>query len=51
MIAALRKGVIAGECYPVLCGAALRNIGVQRAPRLRVDYLPNPTEKPRGRGR
>jgi len=42
----LRKGVVERTCYPVLCGAALRNIGVQMLLDAVVDYLPAPTEKP-----
>jgi elongation factor G len=41
----LRKGTISRACYPVLCGAALRNIGVQ----MLLDACrlpPRPTEKP-----
>ncbi|MBI1189467.1 MAG: elongation factor G [Tepidisphaera sp.] len=44
--AALRKGTIARQCYPVLCGAALRNIGVQMLLDAVVDYLPSPSEVP-----
>jgi elongation factor G len=44
--AALRKGTIERRCYPVLCGAALRNIGVQALLDAVVQYLPAPTEKP-----
>ncbi len=44
--AALRKGTIARECNPVFCGAALRNIGVQRLLDGVIDYLPNPQEVP-----
>ena len=43
---ALRKGTIARVCNPVLCGAALQNIGVQRLLDAVVDYLPNPLECP-----
>ncbi|MCK4871638.1 MAG: elongation factor G [Phycisphaerales bacterium] len=43
---ALRAGTIARECNPVLCGAALQNIGVQRLLDAVVDYLPNPLERP-----
>jgi elongation factor G len=46
MKAALRKGVIERKCYPVLCGAALRNIGVQMLLDAVCDFLPSPTEKP-----
>ncbi|MGD9691692.1 MAG: elongation factor G [Phycisphaerales bacterium] len=41
---ALRANTITRKCYPVLCGAALRNIGVQRLLDAVVDYLPAPTE-------
>ncbi|MCC5785737.1 MAG: elongation factor G [Phycisphaerales bacterium] len=44
--AAIRKGTLARECNPVFCGAALRNIGVQRLLDGVIDYLPNPTEVP-----
>ncbi|MFN7020578.1 MAG: elongation factor G [Phycisphaerales bacterium] len=44
--AALRKGVVQRSCYPVLCGAALRNIGVQMLLDAVCQYLPSPTEKP-----
>ncbi len=43
---ALRKATVERKCYPVLCGAALRNIGVQLLLDAVVDYLPSPTEKP-----
>ncbi len=44
--AALRKGTVSREAFPVLCGAALQNIGVQRLLDAVVDYLPSPNEKP-----
>jgi elongation factor G len=43
--AALRKGTISRKCFPVLCGAALRNIGVQKVLDCVIDYLPCPNEK------
>ncbi|MFA5000151.1 MAG: elongation factor G [Patescibacteria group bacterium] len=43
---AIRKGVIANEIYPVLCGTALQNIGVQLALDAVVEYLPSPLEVP-----
>jgi len=43
---ALRNATIARTCYPVLCGAALRNIGVQMLLDCVCLYLPSPTEKP-----
>ena len=44
--AALRAGVVSRRGFPVLCGAALRNIGVQRLLDAVIDYLPSPTERP-----
>lgn len=43
---AIRKGVVNNEMYPVLCGTALQNIGVQLALDAVVDYLPSPLEVP-----
>ena len=48
--AGLRKGTIAIKCFPVLCGAALKNIGVQKILDAAIDYLPNPTERPDTKG-
>ncbi len=44
--AALRKGTVAGHLVPVLCGAALRNRGVQPILDAVVDYLPSPADVP-----
>ncbi len=44
--AALRKGTISKQCFPVLAGAALRNVGVQLILDAVIDYLPSPNEKP-----
>jgi len=44
--AAIRKGVISNSLYPVLCGTALQNIGVQLALDAVVDYLPSPLDVP-----
>jgi elongation factor G len=46
IIAALRKGTIAGTIVPVLCGSAFKNKGVQLLLDAVVDYLPAPTEVP-----
>jgi elongation factor G len=48
--AALRKGTIEMKCFPVFCGAALKNIGVQKVLDGAIDYLPNPTERPDTKG-
>ena len=43
---ALRKAVLTAEVMPVLCGAALRNKGVQKVLDAVIDYLPSPLDKP-----
>ncbi len=43
---AIRKGVIANEIYPVLCGTALQNIGVQFVLDAVNEYLPSPLDVP-----
>ncbi len=42
--AGLRKGTIIGEIYPVLCGTALQNMGVQLVLNAVCHYLPSPME-------
>jgi len=44
--AGIRKMVLAGELYPVTCGSALGNIGVQLVLDAVVAYLPSPLDKP-----
>ncbi|HVC75335.1 MAG TPA: elongation factor G [Candidatus Micrarchaeaceae archaeon] len=46
IMAALRKGTVAGHLVPVLCGAALRNRGVQPILDAVIDYLPSPADVP-----
>jgi len=48
--AAMRKGVIACELFPVFTGTALQNIGVQPALDAIIDYLPSPLETPPAEG-
>ena len=43
---ALRKATISNELYPVLCGSALKNVGVQMLLDAIVDYLPSPVDIP-----
>ena len=47
---ALRQGTIALELYPVLCGSALKNKGVQRLLDAVTFYLPSPLDIPPIRG-
>jgi elongation factor G len=47
---ALRKAVINNEVFPVFCGSALKNKGVQLVLDGVVDYLPNPLEIPKPHG-
>jgi len=44
--AGIRKLTIASEIYPVLCGSAFKNRGVQPMLDAVVDYLPNPLDVP-----
>ena len=44
IIAALRKGTVANRIQPLLCGSALKHMGVQLLLDAVVDYLPSPVE-------
>src|SRR4029077_12690380 len=48
--AAVRKGTIAFEFVPVLCGSAFKNKGVQPMLDAVVDYLPSPLDLPPTQG-
>ena len=48
--AAIRKGTIAVELFPVLCGSAYKNKGVQPMLDAVIDYLPAPTDIPAIKG-
>ena len=41
---AIRKGVLAAEFFPVMCGSALSNMGVKLALDAVIDYMPAPTD-------
>ena len=46
IIAGLRKVVIAGKIFPVLCGTALKNKGIQPLLDAVVDFFPAPIDVP-----
>ena len=50
ILAALRAGTISGELHPVMCGAALKNKGVQALLNMVVALLPSPLDIPPVRG-
>jgi elongation factor G len=47
---ALRKGVLAFQIIPVLCGSAFKNKGVQPLLDAVIRYLPGPLDKPNVKG-
>ncbi|UQN05166.1 elongation factor G [Deinococcus sp. QL22] len=51
MVIAIRKGTIEKRIFPVLCGSALKNKGVQLLLDAVVDYLPSPLEVPAIKGK
>ncbi len=46
----VRKAVLVGKWYPVFCGSAFKNKGVQPLLDAVVDYLPNPVDRPAIKG-
>ena len=48
--AAIRKATISVEFYPVLCGTAFKNKGVQKMLDAAIDYLPSPLDIPAIKG-
>ncbi len=48
--AALRHAVITNQIYPILCGSALKNKGVQFLLDAVVEYLPGPLDVPATKG-
>jgi elongation factor G len=43
---AIRNATVSAKLYPVFCGAALKNKGIQPLLDAVVDYLPSPKDKP-----
>ena len=46
----IRKAVVTGAWFPVLCGSAFKNKGVQPLLDAVVDYLPSPLDRPAIKG-
>ena len=46
----IRKAVVTGAWYPILCGSAFKNKGVQPLLDAVVDYLPSPADIPPTKG-
>ncbi len=47
---AIRKGVITGQFYPIMCGSSLKNKGVILVLDAVKDFLPSPLDKPLTKG-
>jgi len=43
---AFKKAVIKGDVTPILCGSALRSIGIKELLDMIVNYLPSPADRP-----
>jgi elongation factor G len=50
IMAAIRKGTVAGKLIPVICGASFKNIGVQPLLDAVIAYLPSPLDVPPMKG-
>jgi elongation factor G len=46
LVRAVRRGTVAGKLHPVLCGSALRHVGIHPLLDAVVDYLPSPMDIP-----
>jgi elongation factor G len=46
----IRKGVLTGKFFPVICGSSFKNKGVKGMLDCVIDYLPNPLEVERAKG-
>jgi elongation factor G len=45
IVKAIRNGVLASKIYPVLCGSAFKNKGIQQLLDAVVNYLPSPLDR------
>jgi len=46
LTAAMRRGMLEGSSFPVLCGASTQLVGIDRLAQFLVDYGPQPDERP-----
>ncbi len=46
LVVGIRKGTLAMQFFPVICGTAFKNKGVQQILDAVVDFLPSPLDKP-----
>jgi elongation factor G len=46
LIAGMHRGMVQGSAFPVLCGSAVRGIGIDRLAQFIVDFGPSPEERP-----
>ncbi len=44
--AAFKKAVIKGDVTPILCGSAVKNVGIKELLDMIVNYLPSPMDRP-----
>jgi elongation factor G len=51
VVSGLGSGIAAGTIFPVLCGAALKNIGVQSLMDFLIELSPSPTARPKFRAK
>ena len=47
----LRRGIINGDIIPVICGSALKNIGIHTLLDMIIDYSPSPKDMPAKQGK
>jgi elongation factor G len=46
LISGMHRGMVQGSTFPVLCGSAIRGIGIDRLAQFIVDFGPRPDERP-----
>jgi len=49
--AGIRKGVNSGDLIPVICGSALKNIGIRPLMDMIIRFLPSPVDRGQARGK